>query len=136
MLLRNGGVRPPHVRKWRADQWTPAQAAQLERCVAAGQSYEAIAAEVGRTPGAVEEKAKRLGLQRPNARSAPRWTDDRTALLEQRWRANVRVPEIAAELGVSKSVIARKASFLGLSGRHAVLDHRRRSARIVPLAAV
>jgi hypothetical protein len=59
-----------------------------------------------------------------------RWTPEREALLERRWREDVRVPAIAAELGTSPSAVLHKARALTLPGRHAVLDIRRPTARI------
>jgi hypothetical protein len=125
-----GGTRPRRERKRRAAGWSEAQCAQLERCLAAGQSYEAIAAEIGRTPGAVKARGERFHLERPNVRPTLRWTPERETLLAQRWNENVRVPEIAAELGRSQGTVIRKAGALGLPGRHAMLDVRRRPGRL------
>jgi hypothetical protein len=133
VLRRLGGTRPPHVRRRRADEWSAAQIEHLERSIAAGQSCDAIAAEIGRTPAGVAAQAKRLGLQRSDGR--PRWTDDRVQLLERRWHENIRVPEIAAELGAAPGTVIAKARALGLPGRHPVLDRRRASTRTAPLAA-
>lgn len=79
----------------------------------------------GQLAGAVPAAAQR--------RTVARWSPERVALLERRWRENTRLPQIAAELGVSRGAVLTKAHALELPGRHAVLDVRRRSARGIPL---
>jgi hypothetical protein len=66
----------------------------------------------------------------PEGQPIWRWTPEREALLERRWRENVRVPAIAAELVASPGAVLHKARALTLPGRHAVLDVRRPTARI------
>jgi hypothetical protein len=120
--LRRSGPRQPHQRRRRADEWPAEQVTRLRQGIAAGQSHDAVAVALGRTPGAVKAQASRLGL----ARTAKRWTPGRFALLEQRWAAGVRADRIAAELGVSPAAVMNKARALGLPSRR--VEHRRLSA--------
>jgi hypothetical protein len=62
--LRRSGLRRPHERKRRADEWTPELIDQLRQGCAAGLTWQAIAGELGRTVGACYGQAKRLGLRR------------------------------------------------------------------------
>jgi hypothetical protein len=54
------------LRKPRADQWPAELINQLREGCAAGLAWVAIAAELGRTPGACYEQARRHGLIQSN----------------------------------------------------------------------
>jgi hypothetical protein len=84
---------------------------------AAGASWEAIAVELGRAPGAVVARARRDGLQRPRQLPPGTWPADWTETLKRRWAEGVPGRVIAEELGVAPTVVWARCTRLGLERR-------------------
>jgi hypothetical protein len=130
---RPGPQRPQREsrpRKPRADEWSPAQVELLKRRHAAGASWEAIAVELGRAPGAVAARARRDGLQRPRQRPAGTWPAEWTETLKQRWDEGVPGRKIAEELGVKATVVWARCARLGLEKRFDNRNGGRRASAV------
>lgn len=93
--------------------WTPDELAALHSGYSEGAGVEAIAFAVGRSNGAVRNKAYELGITK-NAE----WSERETAALKRAYTADalgiIDADAIAAELGRSKASVYLKASKLGL----------------------
>jgi hypothetical protein len=90
-------------------RWTPAEVALLGTL-----PDDALAAQVGKTPGAVRQKREELGIPNPDA---DRWTAEDIALL------GTLPDEAAARIGRSRTAVTQKRCQLGIANP---CDRRRR----------
>jgi hypothetical protein len=119
-----------------ARRWTAADDAMLARLVAARRPPGEMARSLTRTPEAVRQRARRLGLvpapDAPRARSAQRWTEPEDALLRRHAGANPAT--LANLLGRSDRAVAARLRALGLrAGRERSPHHPAgRAGRLTP----
>lgn len=82
-------------------KWTPEKTAELRRLHAARMRYADIAAEVGATTRAVEQKCIVLGLHRLDL-----WPAKKAAKLRQMRKSGMSFGQIAKKLGTTRNAIA------------------------------
>lgn len=92
--------------------------ALLKRRHAAGMTWDAMAVELGRAPGAVAARARRDGLRRPRQRPPGTWPSEWTETLRRRWAEGATGKAIAEELGVMPSVVWAHVTREGLEKRY------------------
>jgi hypothetical protein len=113
-LKPNGGVASGRPRKRRADEWLPDRIDRLRRLVARGVPVETIANELGATPGAVQDRIYKLGLN-AGRRPAHAWAPEREAALRALWAKGLTSRSIAEVTGDLPAVIHGKLHQLGLT---------------------
>ncbi|MFN7174200.1 MAG: hypothetical protein ACK4MT_05755 [Thermaurantiacus tibetensis] len=96
--------------------WTEAEEARLTAMLEAGASYPELAAALGRSVSSVRERRKLLPGA-PPARHPRGFTPEEDARLLEMRRAHLPGWLIAAELGRSRGVVARRLMQLIRAGR-------------------
>ncbi|MGF9759808.1 AsnC family transcriptional regulator [Microvirga sp. 0TCS3.31] len=91
--------------------------AELERRLAAGQSYPRIAADTGWTEHQIARRCSALGLPAPRSGAAPVVADE--VLRELLARAGLSLRDIGRRVGVSKAAVHQRARRMGLPTRPA-----------------
>lgn len=109
-----------------ARRWTAADDERLRR-LAPSHGLDDLAGRLGRTPDALRQRARKLGVPLPDRRSAPRasmpWTDEEDELL--RLHPGLNPAALAQLLGRSDRAVTIRIAKLGLRAGRERSPHRR-----------
>jgi hypothetical protein len=113
----SGTLQPSPTRRHRAGEWSEQEIALLRQRASAGATRAQIAAELGRSPSAVEGMAGRARIRLVRTPPASAWPAAWTETLKRRWAEGVPGRVIAEELGVAPTVVWTRCTRLGLEKR-------------------
>lgn len=106
--------------------WTSEEDRRLRQLWKRGLSDLFIGERLGRTPAAVSEHRRALGLAAQNLDGGEVWTAKRIAELTALWNAGISVAKIAERLGVTRNAVSGKRLRLGLPKRSGPLFDAKR----------
>ena len=111
--------------------WTREENRRLCELWERGLSDILIAERLGRSPAAIGEHRRVLGLATPYSNGVEVWTAERIAELTTLWNAGASVTKIAQQLGVTRNAVLGKRLRLGLPKRsRSSIDAKRARAAL------
>ena len=89
------------------EPWTAEEAEELGQMAADGVTRAEMAAQLGRSPGAIKMKLQSLGLYVPKPAAKP-WTPEDEHLLVKLYREGISFAELASVFGRTEGAILRR----------------------------
>ena len=89
------------------EPWTADEAEELRQMAADGVARAEMAAQLGRSPGAIKMKLQSLGLYVPKPAAKP-WTPEDEHLLVKLYREGISFAELASVFGRTEGAILRR----------------------------
>ena len=93
------------------EPWTAEEAEELGQMAADGVTRAEMAAQLGRSPGAIKMKLQSLGLYVPKPAAKP-WTPEDERLLVKLYREGISFAELASVFGRTEGAILRRLILL------------------------
>ena len=93
------------------EPWTADEAEELGQMAADGVTRAEMAAQLGRSPGAIKMKLQSLGLYVPKPAAKP-WTPEDERLLVKLYREGISFAELASVFGRTEGAILRRLILL------------------------
>ena len=93
------------------EPWTAEEAEELGQMAADGVTRAEMAAQLGRSPGAIKMKLQSLGLYVPKPAAKP-WTPEDERLLVKLYREGISFAELASVFGRTECAILRRLILL------------------------